>query len=830
MFIYSRKCKVQLPPFTTWKQLEKLLFFTTELLGIILLVLMLSAASCNKASGGTYYVDSRNGSDSFDGRAPTHKNGNSGPWKTISRVNEENFLPGDSILFKRGGVWTDGPLEPRNGGIPGGIITIRDSIIGQPISFQLVDPQNHNCIYFGAYGDSPEKPLFNCRGGEGIVLLHNYIIVEDIHIENGGNNMLWLGRENGNSWIIIDSVDVTNCSGNAVRSSYGGGNIWLKALYVYNYGVNGILLNGSRNNKLRGVLVEDCWVENPEVLELEDAITCHRDSEENDLSGNIIIRNNTSIRAGEDGIDITTGSNILLEGNTLMYSHAGGIYVNYDWVNTVEVRGNFLYSNSISQGYGDLTIRSPRVRAVNNIIAGAGHHSVLIGNTTECQLWNNVIAPRGRSGNFIWLREGISGLEFKNNIFDFSGASQEIEGELTPNIVFDNNCYYGASPEQELFNNLTFQAMRTQNPLLEPHGIWANPQFLNPAKAEPGHFRTSRSSPCRDAGTPLSVSKDIWGTVRPQNGRIDLGAHEAITQKPQTQNDTRISGRAWHDPDGNCIRDAGEPGIARLMIELLDETGKFLAMEYSGTDGSYRFDGLPPGDYTLRAAPYNFYPGQPLEGMAAVCGQDGAFRRLALKAGAPATGQDLGFTARNAPAAELAGFTIEEGPNKARLHWSTSEERELSHFEVERSDDGREFFLKGHAKALGADGGQARNYYFTDEKPPAELTYYRLKIVRKDGSFSYSELRLANLANAKGTISISPSPFSNTLTLSLEQGATADMVRIIGLDGREVFKRNIKDARDLSLGLSALPRGSYYLVVRQDKESNVERAFPVVKE
>ena len=30
------------------------------------------------------------------------------------------------------------------------------------------------------------------------------------------------GQENGNSWIIIDSVDVTNCSANAVRSSYGG--------------------------------------------------------------------------------------------------------------------------------------------------------------------------------------------------------------------------------------------------------------------------------------------------------------------------------------------------------------------------------------------------------------------------------------------------------------------------------------------------------------------------------------------------------------------------------------------------------------------------------
>lgn len=276
----------------------KLLQSSLSPLLICLFTGMLLLSCSTDLAGATYYVDSKSGNDHYDGRHAAYQSGKKGPWKTISKVNATHFSPGDKILFKRGGVWKDGPLEPLNGGGAGGAITIEESIVGKPFSFSLVDPDNNNCIYFGDYGDSPEKPRIDCQGGRGIVLWRNYIIVENLHLDNGGNNVLWLAGNNGNYWINIINVDVTNTKSNAVRSSYGGGNIWLKGLYVYNYGVNGILLNGSEDNKLRGVLVEDCRVENPETLEKEDAITCHRDKDENDLAGDIIIRNNTILHSG----------------------------------------------------------------------------------------------------------------------------------------------------------------------------------------------------------------------------------------------------------------------------------------------------------------------------------------------------------------------------------------------------------------------------------------------------------------------------------------------------------------------------------------------------
>lgn len=54
-----------------------------------------------KAAGNTYYVDATSGLDSNVGTDDTH------PWKTISKVNNSSFSPGDSILFKSDETWRE---------------------------------------------------------------------------------------------------------------------------------------------------------------------------------------------------------------------------------------------------------------------------------------------------------------------------------------------------------------------------------------------------------------------------------------------------------------------------------------------------------------------------------------------------------------------------------------------------------------------------------------------------------------------------------------------------------------------------------------------------
>jgi hypothetical protein len=77
-----------------------------------LLLLMFSAM----ASATTYYVSSSTGNDANAGTSL------STPWQTIAHVNGQTFLPGDSILFKRGDVWNES-LAPSTSGNSGNPIS-----------------------------------------------------------------------------------------------------------------------------------------------------------------------------------------------------------------------------------------------------------------------------------------------------------------------------------------------------------------------------------------------------------------------------------------------------------------------------------------------------------------------------------------------------------------------------------------------------------------------------------------------------------------------------------------------------------------------------------
>ena len=84
-------------------------------------------------NGTTYYI-SNSGNDSNSGTSESQA------WRSLEKVNETIFQPGDSILLERGGVWT-GTFYPKGSGLPG---------IG-------------NSIYVDAYG-SGAKPLIQGSG------------------------------------------------------------------------------------------------------------------------------------------------------------------------------------------------------------------------------------------------------------------------------------------------------------------------------------------------------------------------------------------------------------------------------------------------------------------------------------------------------------------------------------------------------------------------------------------------------------------------------------------------------------------------------------------
>jgi hypothetical protein len=108
-------------------------------------------------SASTYYVDSRNGDDTKSGTSPDTA------WKSLEKVNETAFRPGDQILLRSSSVWY-GQLWPKGSGTKG--LPIRVGMYGGGI-----------------------KPVIHGDGlVEDAVLLKNqeYWEIENIEVTNTG--------------------------------------------------------------------------------------------------------------------------------------------------------------------------------------------------------------------------------------------------------------------------------------------------------------------------------------------------------------------------------------------------------------------------------------------------------------------------------------------------------------------------------------------------------------------------------------------------------------------------------------------------------------------
>lgn len=138
---------------------------------------------------------------------------------------------------------------------------------------------------------------------------------------------------------------------------------------------------------------------------------------------------------------------------------------------------------------------------------------------------------------------------------------------------------------------------------------------------------------------------------------------------------------------------------------------------------------------------------------------------------------------------ELAEFTVKSTDNKtAQLAWTTLTENNSDYYEIERRTDNEDFMRVGTVAAAG-ESLEEINYIYEDDisKTSGDYAYYRLKMVDKDGSYEYSDIRSLRLETRDSGISIAPNPTSNYVELSLQMAVGGDVnVRIYDMQGRQL--------------------------------------------
>jgi Secretion system C-terminal sorting domain len=173
----------------------------------------------------------------------------------------------------------------------------------------------------------------------------------------------------------------------------------------------------------------------------------------------------------------------------------------------------------------------------------------------------------------------------------------------------------------------------------------------------------------------------------------------------------------------------------------------------------------------------------------------------------------ISFTPNTPLPLELISFQAQntEGPNK--LTWQTATETNTSHFDIERSPDGKTFEKIGETKAKGLNSV----YQYVDKIGAFSTIYYRLKINDLDGKSDYS--KVVNLsAKVKGfSAKVYPNPLKDQATIEITTEQKTDVtIELYDMIGRQVKRLEVENTEGvltMPFDINDLSSGTFVLKV-----------------
>jgi hypothetical protein len=172
----------------------------------------------------------------------------------------------------------------------------------------------------------------------------------------------------------------------------------------------------------------------------------------------------------------------------------------------------------------------------------------------------------------------------------------------------------------------------------------------------------------------------------------------------------------------------------------------------------------------------------------------------------PAAGDmfySYGPSAGVALTASLVNFTAKVENTGALLSWKTESEVNVSHFDVEKSLDGKAFIKIGEKKANNLPSD-----YSTFDENFNESSYYRLKINELDGRYNLSKVVYLEKKDGKN---IKIARYTER-SLSVETDDKIEAIIISNTVGQV-----LKSSKDKQISVSDLGAGMYLISVKTDK-------------
>ncbi len=166
--------------------------------------------------------------------------------------------------------------------------------------------------------------------------------------------------------------------------------------------------------------------------------------------------------------------------------------------------------------------------------------------------------------------------------------------------------------------------------------------------------------------------------------------------------------------------------------------------------------------------------------------------------------------------------------NNIALKWTTTEERNASHFIIERSFDGTDYSDIAMLFAVG--NSDINNDYSYNDKVPAGnngIIYYRLKMVDMDGRYKTSDIKVVRVGVSSDAVKVVayPNPVVNDVRVTIPQNWQGKTVsyQLSNANGQVIKSYTVQYASQTEvIAMSQVPTGMYILRVINGTETAVQ--------
>jgi hypothetical protein len=137
----------------------------------------------------------------------------------------------------------------------------------------------------------------------------------------------------------------------------------------------------------------------------------------------------------------------------------------------------------------------------------------------------------------------------------------------------------------------------------------------------------------------------------------------------------------------------------------------------------------------------------------------------------------------------LVSFSAQYVDGQVQLKWQSSSEENTSHFEVEKSADGKTFSQVLTKKAQG-NSSSLVSYQAIDNSPLSGTSYYRLKMIDRDGTFEYSKM-------------VAVSAESDLLVRAYPNPCQGNSIHFVAINGSKLVLKSVSDLFGKQVGYQA---------------------------